>query len=309
MMLAASLALHVCVAGGIALSYFWSASRTATASPEPTNSATVTLVRTAAERVVSKAQPSAIKHAVPTVVATSSAVPLLPTVSKSLPTVTPVAQSSHEANPNVHIRALPPEAILSPIPPPSLHSAEGIVFILDVSGSMYEPYAGSTRLAFARDVLAERIRALKDGTPFAITLYAQRGYTSGPLVPANDATREAAVRFIMRDVDCGGGTNLPAGLAAAEQLHPGGLVLATDGDLNITARNLTTQALDILGTKGHCAQLEIVGIAPRANAGDEQLLEGLADQQGGSYAAMPSEDASQLVTSAAGVTKPAATTP
>ena len=47
-----------------------------------------------------------------------------------------------------------------------------MVFILDISGSMYEPYAGSTRLAYARQTLSRRIRALKDGTPFAITLYA-----------------------------------------------------------------------------------------------------------------------------------------
>ena len=93
-----------------------------------------------------------------------------------------------------------------------------MVFILDVSGSMYEPYAGSTRLAYARQVLSERIQALKDGTPFAITLYAERTRTSGPLVAANNATRDAAVRFIMQDVDCGGGTNLPLGFSSAQKI-------------------------------------------------------------------------------------------
>jgi hypothetical protein len=113
----------------------------------------------------------------------------------------------------------------------------------------------------------------------------------------------------MRDVDCDGGTNLPAGLVTAQQLHPGALVLATDGDLNTTAFNLMSQALDILGPEGHCSGLSIVGIAPRANTADERLLQGLADQQGGTYCAEQSESNTELVTSAASATKPTSATP
>ena len=220
------------------------------------------------------------------------------------PTVTPPPALALETNPNAHLRALPPEAVLSPSPAPQLNSANGVVFILDISGSMYEPYAGSTRLALARQTMGRRIRALKDGTPFAITLYAAHARNSGPLVAANDATREAAVRFIMRDVDCGGGTNLPVGFASAQQLHPGALVLVSDGDLNISAYNLATQAGGILGPEGHCPGLTIVGIAPRVNAGADRLLQNLADTQGGSYCAQQLEGATELVTSAASVTKP-----
>jgi hypothetical protein len=307
MMLAASLALHVAVIGGVALYYFCGATEKTLASSEPVK-ATVTLIRSMEAHAVSRSQPVANKSSTPAFVSASIATPLLPAPAPSVPASAPLAQASHEANPNAHVQALPPEAILSPVPPPILNSANGVVFILDVSGSMYEPYAGSTRLAFAREALAERIRALKDGTPFAITLYAQRTLASGPLVAANDATRDAAVRFIQRDVDCGGGTNLPAGFSAAERLHPGAIVLASDGDLNISASNLEALAGGILGEKDRCPHLEIIGIAPRTDAGDGVLLENLADRQGGIYEIETASPA-QLVSSAANATKPSAATP
>jgi hypothetical protein len=212
-----------------------------------------------------------------------------------------------EANPNAHVPALPPEAVLSPTPAPVLNGHDGTVFILDVSGSMYEPYAGSTRLAFAREALSSQIHALKDGTPFAITLYAMNACTSGPLVAANDATREAAVRYIMRDVDCGGGTNLPAGLAAAENLHAGNLVLASDGDLNISTYDLMTQARGILGEAGHCPGLTVIGIGPRANTSADHLLQSLADQQEGIYRPEQFDGETPLLTSASSADKPQAT--
>ena len=132
---------------------------------------------------------------------------------------------------------------------------------------------------------------------------------SGPLVVANDATREAAVRFIQRDVDCGGGTSLPAGLASAEELHPGAIVLVTDGDLNISAFSLATRARAILGPEEHCPGLTIVGIAPRPNTGADQLLQGLADEQSGTYQTEQPESESPLLTSAASVSKAASATP
>jgi hypothetical protein len=113
----------------------------------------------------------------------------------------------------------------------------------------------------------------------------------------------------MRDVDCGGGTDLPAGLAFAQQLRPGALVLVSDGDLNISAIKLRTKARGILGPQGHCPGLTIVGVAPRSDTGDERLLQGLADQQGGTYCAEQLEGNTDLVTSASSTTKPASATP
>jgi len=312
-MLIVSLALHVSVAAGIALAYFHGTALLVATSPEMTTpTATMILLRSEETPALPFQHPASAKPAAPTIAATSPVAlpsPAQPMVEKAPPAVTPPPALALEANPNAHLRALPPEAVLSPSPAPHLNGADGVVFLLDISGSMYEPYAGSTRLAYARETLGRQIRALKDGTPFAVTLYALRARNSGPLVAANDATRKAAVRFIMRDVDCGGGTNLSAGFAFAEQLHPGALVLATDGDLNSPAFKLAADALDILGAKGHCPGLTIVGIAPRSNTGDERLLQGLADQQGGTYRAEQFESETSLLTSASSVIKPASATP
>jgi len=160
----------------------------------------------------------------------------------------------------------------------------GVVFLLDISGSMYEPYAGATRLELARKFIDRQIEALPNGTPFAIALYGETTKRSGPLVPASNATRAAAEQYLAEDYDCGGGTNLPAGLDVAEEFRPSSVVLVTDGDLNIADDKLMKEARRILGQPG--PQLSVFGIAPRGNTGDEQLLEDLVHQQSGSYQSM-----------------------
>ena len=62
--------------------------------------------------------------------------------------------------------------------------------------------------------------------------------------------------------------------------------------------NLAVQTRAILGPQGHGPDLTVVGIAPRPNAGDERLLQGLADQQGGTYQAEQFEAEPSLLTSA-----------
>jgi hypothetical protein len=173
--------------------------------------------------------------------------------------------------------------LLNPGSPPRVNSAEGIVFILDVSGSMYEPFSGATRLAFARQVLAQRIKSLRDGVPFALIVYGESARRSGPLVSANDGTRAAAIRFLAKEYDLGGGTNLPSGLTLAADLNMGSIVLVTDGDLNEKPAELLPQARSILGFAGQSPALTIVGIAPRPGTGDDDILQQLAAQQGGSY--------------------------
>jgi hypothetical protein len=301
-MLIVSLALHVGVALGIALPYFHSPRVARAASPP---AAPIMLLRSRETFANSELAPA--KTAIPSV----QALPIapVPALARKIVFASPAPSFALEANPNAHLKPLPPEAVLSPTPAPHLKSSDGVVFILDISGSMYEPYAGSTRLAFARQTLARQIRELKDGKPFAITLYAQHACASGPLVAACDATRDAAVRFIMRDVDCGGGTNLPAGLNSAEQLRPGSLVIVSDGDLNTTAFNLATQARAILGAEGHCPSVAIIAIAPRSNKGDELLLQSLADQQGGTYQTEQAGEATELVTSMTSITKPSSAAP
>jgi len=174
------------------------------------------------------------------------------------------------------------EAILSGRGGPHLDG--GVVFLLDISGSMYEAYAGATRLALARKFVDRQIAALPNGTPFAIALYGERTKRSGPLIAAGNASRTAAMQYLSQDYDCGGGTNLPAGLEVAEELQPSTIILVTDGDLNIANDKLMKDARRILGRPG--PQLSVYAIAPRRNTDDESLLENLVRQQAGSYQAM-----------------------
>jgi Mg-chelatase subunit ChlD len=305
-MLLASLTFHAGLAATVAFSVRPGASNPKEEAITPLADApSILLLRTKAASL--STPPVAAKPPVVVAIAKPSAAfrspPLIP-IEKTTPAVTEPTALALEANPNAHVRAIAPESILSPNPAPRLNNAGGIVFILDISGSMYEPCAGSTRIALARQCLARQIIALKNGTPFAITLYALRAYNSGPLVAANDATRGAAIRFIMREVDCGGGTNLPAGFASAQRLHPGALVLVTDGDLNSTAFSLAAKTRELLGPYGECPNLTIVGISPRASEQAEPLLQSLADQEGGTYRTQPSEAGAELITSASSALKP-----
>ncbi len=279
--LAASLVLHGLIAGSIALSSSW---RTAPAIPPRIEKApTLSLIYPKPQPVKPTSAPIASRPAL-VVAASATSVPLPPHVKATPVAKAPLpALAKTEANPNAQLPPPSPDAVLAPVPAPRLDGTKGVVFILDVSGSMYEPYGGATRLAFARQEMSQRVRALPDGTPFAVVLYAETACASGPLVEANAATREAAVRFIMRDVNCNGGTNLPAGLAAARALNTGALVLATDGDLNISCTELMLQAQKILGKTGTCPSMLIFGIAPRTNTTAEHLLQDLAGLEGGTY--------------------------
>lgn len=298
-MVIASLALHLGVGAGIALSYFHTK---ATSTGDANSDSTVNMIMLGSvetpnlspTRASTPQASSALAGARPAPTPLPPQPPPAP-VKKALPPVAPTAFLALEANPNAHLRNLPPEEILSPRAAPHLDGAAATVFVLDVSGSMYEPYAGATRLAYARAAVARRINALPNGTPFAVVMYAERSRPSGPLIAASDLTREAAIRFIMQDVDCGGGTNLPDGLGWAVQLHTGKIVVVSDGDLNTTLHNLLAQTDPLLGPKGTGPALSVVGIAPRAETGDMAMLQTLADRQGGVYCTEQLDDAATLL--------------
>ena len=177
------------------------------------------------------------------------------------------------------------DPVLSPSPAPSVNAHDGVVFILDISGSMYEPYAGSTRLVMARRLLDQHLVELKDGTPFAIVVYGETARRSGPLVPANAATRSAAIAYADQEFNCGGGTDLPVGLTLAEELQANSLLLITDGDLNMRRAALMPEVSRILGSGGNGSSLSILAIAPRANTAARSLLQELAKEEGGTYQA------------------------
>lgn len=307
-MLTISVALHAIAAGGLVITHYC-ANTTPLLTSTAVDSPSIILLSSVEtpnfqQHLSAKRTPT---NPVLTSMPTAVPLPAQSVDSKEVSVAAPAPSLALEANPNAHLRSVPPEMILSPAHAPHLDGSNGVVFILDVSGSMYESYAGTTRLALARETLCQQIRAMKDGTPFAITLYAEHAYTSGPLVAASDVTRDAAIRFIMRDVNCGGGTDLPAGLASATELKTGLLVLVSDGDLNISAVKLLTKAQAILGSEKHGPSLSIIAVAPRPNTPAKQLLQGLANQEGGGYRALQVNTDASLLTATA--TKTDLTTP
>ncbi len=310
-MLIVSVALHLGVAAGIALSYFHGTAVPAlTSFQETTPASTVMLLRSQdISRISQTVQANPAGSAITAALSSRLPLPSPAVTEKTHPAATSPAALAVETNPNANVHAAPPDAVLSPTPAPRLNGADGVVFILDISGSMYEPYNGTTRLALARQTLSRQILALKDGTPFAITLYALRATTSGPLVAANDATRggrspfhHARCRLRRRHESAG----RPG---CAQQLHTGALVLISDGDLNMSTSNLTTRTAAILGPRDQCPSLTILGIAPRMDAGAERLMQKLADHQGGSYATEQPDGNAELLSSAANLIKPASATP
>jgi von Willebrand factor type A domain len=218
-------------------------------------------------------------------------------LSKEISPDRPTPPPSHAQPPPPPASALA-QNVPHPAPPPETapsaenilagnggpHLNGGVVFLLDISGSMYEAYAGATRLALARKFIQRQIEALPDGTPFAIAMYGETTRRSGLLVRATPASRTAAEQYLMEDFNCGGGTNLPAGFDTAEELHPASVVLVSDGDLNMSDHVLLRETKRILGEPG--PQLSVFGIAPRGETYDAQQLEEIARQQAGSYHAM-----------------------
>ena len=145
--------------------------------------------------------------------------------------------------------------------------------------------------------MARRIRDLSDGTPFAVTVYGETARRSGPLVRANNATRDAAIQFINQEYDCGGGTNFPVGLALAQELDMGAIVLVTDGDLNMAPAEILPQVRKIMGAAGQSPALTIVAVAPRPQTKDQQLLQEIAQQEGGTLQSGPNGDLTASLTS------------
>ncbi len=296
--LGASLALHGLIAGSVALSALGGSPQIP--PPREEKALALSLIFPKPKPVRPTSAPAVVKHAPAPVLATLT--PALPAVPSPPRVATPIVirpafpvLAKAEPNPNAHLPPPSLDSVLAPVPAPRLDGSKGVVFILDISGSMYEPFDGSTRLALARADLSQRVRALPNGTPFAVVLYARTACASGPLVAANPATREAAVRFILRDVNCDGGTNLPAGLAAARALNTGALVLATDGDLNISGSELMLQAREILGEAGSGPSILILGIAPRPHTTADHLLQDLAALEGGIYTTEQAPDETALL--------------
>jgi hypothetical protein len=82
----------------------------------------------------------------------------------------------------------------------------------------------------------------------------------------------------------------------AQQLDPGAIVLITDGDLNMTPAELLPRIKSTMGAAGSCPALTIVAVAPRPETKDQQLLQELALQEGGTLQSSPDGDLTASLT-------------
>jgi hypothetical protein len=164
--------------------------------------------------------------------------------------------------------------------------AEGrvIVFIIDVSGSMYEKTGTTTRMARVFHELEQTIWSLAPDQKFNIVLFAT---TVVPLAPApvnaTEENKRLSVEFLDSDVDCGGTTNMGRGLAMALSMKPDMIMLLTDGEADNGPESIKSQ-VDLLRRK-FCPAVRIcsVGFYLEGGSVPEQLLQDLSGSANGEY--------------------------
>jgi hypothetical protein len=163
--------------------------------------------------------------------------------------------------------------------------AQRVVFLLDVSGSMFERAPdGATRMQHARRHLAEVIENLPPGREFNVVLFAggTQRFVPAP-VPATDENKAAAVKFLDTLPDFEGSTDLSAGLNDALALAPGEVFVVTDGMPN-TGQPVTVPDLDTVwdGTVPR-TPIHTIGFFLERDGADEKFLRQLSEQTGGLY--------------------------
>ena len=164
--------------------------------------------------------------------------------------------------------------------------AEGkvIVFIIDVSGSMYEKTGTTTRMARVFGELEQTIWSLAPEQKFNIVLFATKAValTAAP-VNATGENKMRASAFLASDVDCGGTTNMGEGLALAMAMRPEMILLLTDGEADSSPDSIKAQT-ELLRKK-FCPSVKIyaVGFYLEAKSAPEQLLQDLTSSSNGEY--------------------------
>ena len=181
--------------------------------------------------------------------------------------------------------------------------SERVIYIIDTSGSMNEPMylrsdgrGGETRLEAAKRELIRSLGQLPDGGLFNIVTYAsdmepwQRS-----MVVMEEDTRQEAIAFV-ESLTAIGGTNIHGCLQLGFELagvEPGDewsnpevdtFFLLTDGMASVGVTVDQDQILDFASEMNRAAGIVIHTIG-LGHEQDAYLLRGLAEQNGGSYAA------------------------
>ena len=180
--------------------------------------------------------------------------------------------------------------------------ARNLVFLIDVSGSMQDPY----KLPLLKTGLGMLARTLRPVDRVAIVVYAG---ASGLVLPSTPGDRQGAILGALDALQSGGSTNGADGIrlaytVATEHFVKGGInrvILATDGDFNVGTTSLGELQTLIETERQTGVFLTVLGFGD-GNLKDS-TMELLADKGNGNYAYIDSAfEARKVLVREAGAT-------
>ena len=233
--------------------------------------------------------------------------------SNPVPASSPAAVPSLAAMPaptpgDAAVLPSPASATLAPPPPPvprppvaaaprvSVFTVTApssrLVYLVDVSGSMFDPLDDANPQGKSRfETATEEVRRSIDGLPadvsFNVILFADRPIALFPQpVPASPDAKRRAADFLGRLPDVGGGTDFLAGFDSALRMAPDSIFLLTDGGANEPEWKLLREIRALEVAAPAPSHLYAFGLTPHLDDDGDRLLEKLCLMSGGSYQPM-----------------------
>ena len=197
-------------------------------------------------------------------------------------------------------------ALASPPPPPrppvaaaprvSLFTVTApstrLVYLVDVSGSMFDPLddgdpQGKSRFEAATGEVRRSIEALPADVSFNVILFADRPVALFPQpTPASPEAKRRAADFLDKLPDVGGGTDFLSGFDSALRMAPDSIFLLTDGGANEPEWKLLREIRALEAAAPAPSHLYAFGLTPHLDEDGDRLLEKLCLMSGGSYQPM-----------------------
>lgn len=166
--------------------------------------------------------------------------------------------------------------------------SDRVIYVLDRSGSMDEPFArsGRTRFQHVRSEWTESVAALPDGARTNLVLFADASVAwKREMVTLEGSTRAKMLGFLGSRPIASGATNLWAGLASAlRDPDVETVVLLTDGQPTVGSHTSTRA---ILGALRRTLEMRGVVVHTVSVIGHSDLLMKIAEQTGGQYRELP----------------------
>lgn len=175
---------------------------------------------------------------------------------------------------------------------------QATTILLDISGSMGNTDGDSTRLSNTVDALSARLAALPESSDVGLWVYSRGLDGTKPYVvkvptgPLSDGDRRQRIVTALKALRPATATSTYASVIAAHKSavdgfvdgHPNSVLLVTDGpndDTSTTTRQLKTA----LSSSSHPVRVDVISIGENS---DQETLQSMADQTGGTFVAVPS---------------------